>query len=346
MDGTIYEFERLPLAARRQSPAPATPSPMRGGAPARGLVGVIRNPRSHRNKGLAPEMAERPDVITRIPRTREDLARDLAEMAARGVTMLAVDGGDGTVRDVLTCGWPNFGESWPRLIVLPKGKTNALAVDLGVPNHWSLAQALDAARSGPGVMRRPVVVKAAGENDGGVIGFILGAGIFTTATSAGQVAHRYGAFNSFAVGVTAVAGIIQGLFGMGRKGWRGITPIDLVLGAEGREVPRSKHGPQDMRYAVLISTLDDFPLGMKPFGKQPGGLKYLMVDYPLRRMVALAPALLAGWEGALLTRLGVHRGHAEKAVLEVGDKFILDGEAFPAGRYRLSLGPELNFVSP
>lgn len=346
MDGTIYEFEQLPLAARRQSPVPVAQPRAGGGAHPQGLIGVIRNPRSHRNKGMAPEMAERSDVITRIPHTREELASDLAEMASRGIAMLAVDGGDGTVRDVLTCGWPYFGENWPRLMVLPKGKTNALAVDLGVPNHWSLAEALDAAHSGPGVIRRPVIVNGAGENGGGVIGFILGAGIFTTATSEGQVAHRYGAFNSFAVGVTAISGLLQGLFGIRHRGWRAITPIGLSLGAGNREVPRSAHGPQDKRYAVLISTLDDFPLGMKPFGKQPDGLKYLMVDYPLRRVVMLAPPMLAGWESPLLTRLGVHRGHAEEAVLEVEGQFILDGEAFPAGRYRLTLGPELNFVAP
>lgn len=344
MDGTIYEFESLPMVSQRPGVAAA---PSRTGlGPAGGLIGVIRNPRSHRNKGHAPEMAERPDVITRTPRTREALARDLAEMASLGIAMLAVDGGDGTVRDVMTCGASCFGENWPRMIVLPKGKTNALAVDLGLPNHWSLAEALAAAK-GPGVERRPVVVNGAGEQGGSIIGFFLGAGIFTTATNEGQVAHRYGAFNSFAVGLTAVSGILQGLFGTGHRGWRGITPIRLLLDAEEREVAHSEYGPNGSRYAILISTLNDFPLGIKPFGRQqPDGLKYLLVDYPLRRVVALAPALLAGWEGDLLRRLGVHRGHAQEAIFEVGDTFILDGEAFPAGRYHLTLGPKLNFVAP
>jgi hypothetical protein len=344
MDGTIYEFENLPMVSPHRSTAPAS---LHGGKGAPGgLIGVIRNPRSHRNMGHAPEMAERPDVITRTPRTRGDLARDLAEMSRRGIAMLAVDGGDGTVRDVLTCGAPAFGENWPRIIVLPKGKTNALAVDLGLPNHWSLAEALEAARNGPGVERRPVVVNGAGDQGGSIMGFFLGAGIFTTATNEGQVAHRYGAFNSFAVAVTAVSGILQGLFGTGHKGWRGITPIKLFLGAEEQEVPHSEYGLPNFRYAVLISTLNGFPLGMKPFGKQPEGLKYLLVDYPLRRVMGLAPALLAGWDGALLHKLGVHRGHAQEAIFEVGDRFILDGEAFPAGRYRISLGPKLNFVAP
>ena len=32
--------------------------------------------------------------------------------------------------------------------------------------------------------------------------------------------------------------------------------------------------------------------------------------------------------------------------VDLGDRFILDGEAFPAGRYQLSLGPKLRFVVP
>ena len=43
-------------------------------------------------------------------------------------------------------------------------------------------------------------------------------------------------------------------------------------------------------------------------------------------------------------RTGSLDGDAFQA--EFGDRFILDGEAFPAGRYRLSLGPKLRFVVP
>ena len=60
------------------------------------------------------------------------------------IDYLVVDGGDGTVRDVLTCGAGIFGESWPTLIVLPNGKTNALAADLGLPTNWSLSDAMEA----------------------------------------------------------------------------------------------------------------------------------------------------------------------------------------------------------
>lgn len=349
MDSPIYEFEQLPRVAMategRAAPA-ARAAGARFAEPAvEPLVGVIRNPRSHRNKGFEPEMSERPSVLTATPRTRQELAETLADFAQRGIDFLVVDGGDGTVRDVLTCGSPIFGERWPRLIVLPKGKTNALAVDLGLPGEWSLQEALVLARQGRLVQRRPIVVDQPDEGEGRqVMGFILGAGIFTIATSAGQTAHRYGAFNSFAVALTAIFGILQALFGIGNSPWRALT--GMVLHADGREVARSRHGPSNRRYAMIWSTLDTFPLGMKLFGKVRGGLKYGALDSPLRRVVLLLPLLFAGWDRPFLARLGVHRGAVEEAHIAIEDRFILDGEAFPAGRYRLRPGPPLHFVAP
>lgn len=344
MDGIIDQNDRLGLAAQVHPARIAGPA--FGGIGPADLVGVIRNPRSHRNKGLVPEMGDRPNVLTRVPATRDELAENLAEFAKRGISLLAVDGGDGTVRDVLTCGASSFGANWPGLIVLPKGKTNALAVDLGLPKHWSLAEALEAARTGSVVERRPVVVDFPGGPHGQVTGFILGAGMFNIATSAGQTAHRFGAFNSLAVGVTTVFGILQAMFGIGPSPWRKCWKFRIFAGADGTELPHSGHGDIDMRYALLISTLTNFPLGMKLFGRHKSGLKYLLVDAPLRRVAITSPFVMAGLDRPWLAGLGVHRGKLEQTVMEVQDNFIMDGEAFPPGRYNLQMGPALKFIAP
>lgn len=351
MDGTLKEFDRLPgamFAMRETASADTGP----GGSRADGaggdepLVGVIRNPRSHRNRGHVPEMADRPNVITQTPRTRTDLAQVLGEFAERGIDYLVVDGGDGTVRDVLTCGLPVFGDQWPRMIFLPKGKTNALGADLGLPNRWSISDALEAARRGRLVERRPIVIDRPEGDDGQVAGFILGAGIFTKAVEVGQTAHRFGAFNWFAVALITAVSVAQAVFGIGRTSWRKVTPMRYFPGAGDREAPISPHGVAGHRYAVLISTLTRFPLGMRPFARFSGGINYALLDVPLRRAVALVPFLLRGWDHPVLLRLGAHRGTSEESVLELDDRFILDGEAFPPGRYRLRRGPQLHFVVP
>ena len=310
------------------------------------LVGVIRNPRSHRNKGHTPELEGQSNIITASPPTRSELVRVLAGFAERGIDLLAVDGGDGTVRDVLTCGAASFGERWPRLIVLPKGKTNALAVDLGLPNHWSLTEALDAAARGRVIERRPILVEKADGEGVHVLGYVFGAGIFTTATQDGQTAHKLGAFNSFAVALTAVGGVCQALFGIGNSPWRKTTGMRIYDAANGREIGHSGHGQRDHRYAMAFSTLTRFPAGLNPFGKQRPGMRYVLLDAPLRRVVAMVPPLLMGWDRTAFEKLGVHRGSVNEALVDVDDSFILDGEAFPAGRYRLRLGPKIQYIVP
>ena len=203
----IYEFGQIPRLdptakprgrARRVRDAGQAPT-----------VGVIYNPRSHRNLGADFDCGLCPHVHIAQPRERGQLPLALTEFAERGIDLLVINGGDGTVRDVLTCGQAIFGDDWPAIAVLPKGKTNALTVDLGVPDDWSLQDAIDALDHGNRVYRRPMAVSAAEEPGKApgisrVAGFILGAGAFTKATQAGQSAHKLGAFDSMVVAVTGL----------------------------------------------------------------------------------------------------------------------------------------------
>src|SRR5215212_270817 len=154
MNGPIGDFGHLSRMARATAAIAARPGRR---VPARGapLVGIVRNPRSHRNKGHAPELADCANILVETPRTHAALRDTLAGFAERGIDYLAVDGGDGTVRDVLTCGIGVFGDDWPPLVILPKGKTNALVVDLGLPNEWKLPEAMEAIARGRTIVRRP-----------------------------------------------------------------------------------------------------------------------------------------------------------------------------------------------
>ena len=341
MHGSIYEFERSAPDAPAGGAVAARRAPARG-AP---LVGIVPNPRSHRNKGRLPELADRANILTETPRTRAALRETLSRFAERGIDHLAVDGGDGTVRDVLTCGADVFGSRWPALIVLPKGKTNALAVDLGLPNVWSLREAMEAIRGGRTVVRRPLTIALPGDDGAQVNGFVLGAGVFTLSTQAGQQAHRWGAFSSFAVGLTTLWSLLQALFGGAANVWRRGTPMRLVCD-RGRPIAHSRHGRPDERFVLFASTLERFPLGMHPVGRVRSGLKLAVIDAPVRWMLALIPLMLTGFDRPFMARNGFHRLDADELELELGDRFILDGEYFPAGTYRLRQGPELRFVVP
>lgn len=341
MHGTVHLFDRLPEVAQPSAATSGAAPPVRQ-VP---LVGVIRNPRSHRNSGPPPEWTGRATVLLETPAQRSELQAILARFAERRVDYIVVDGGDGTVRDVLTCGAGVFGETWPPLIVLPNGKTNALAVDLGLPVGWSLGDALEATQRGGIEQRRPLVVAQRDNADARVQGFVFGAGAFTAAVSLGQRAHQHGAYNAIGVFVTAVWGVLQALFGNERNPWRRGTAMRL-FDAEGRELPHSGHGRPDERFLVFASTLVRLPAGIHPFGALKAALRLAVIDNSRFGLVIRTPTVFRGVVSESLRRRGYHVHGHETLRVDLGGRFILDGEAFPAGRYQLSLGPKLRFVVP
>ncbi|MEM8724300.1 MAG: diacylglycerol kinase family protein [Pseudomonadota bacterium] len=340
----IYEFSQLPRVQADRAPlGRGRPVRAPGAAP---KVGVIYNPRSHRNKGADFDCGVCPHVYIAQPGNRSQLPEALAELAARGIDLLVINGGDGTVRDVLTCGHGIFGDDWPAIAVLPKGKTNALTADLGVPAEWNLQDAIDAFESGTRVHRRPIEVAKPDSNNANVLGFILGAGAFATATQAGQSAHRLGAFNGLAVGVTALWALAQSVFASRSNKWRRGARMNIMLGRSEAPMAHSGLGDPEYRQLLFASTLEQLPAGINPFGKLRTGLKLVAVDQISRRTTALVPGIMAGHFTKKLRERGIHQLSASQFTLDIDDQFILDGEAFPAGRYLIGQGPELEFVAP
>ena len=325
-------------------------------------VGMIRNPRSHRNKGHAAEpaaMARVPGSVSlAMPHSLDELTEVLHGFAANGIDVLAMDGGDGTIRDVLSCGAAVFGERWPRILLVPKGKTNALAIDVGVPQQWQLADGLHAWRTGRTIVRRPIVIERVDGRSGNgrdgdgsdaddlpIWGFIFGAGAFNAAIATGQVAHRFGAFQDFAVTCTAAMGVMQALFGIGNSPWRRSACMRITA-ADGTELPHSGRGPLAKRYLALFSTLRRFPARMAPFAPAHGDIRYLLLDAPVRRVTGRLPAIMWGGDRSFYPALGIHRGSGAAFELDMDEGFILDGEAFAPGHIRLRQGPELHFIVP
>ena len=357
MAGPIHEFTQLPgggpaAAARESASGPA----LRGSverAAGEPLVGLIYNPRSHRNRGADLGGFDRPGVLQARPDSREEIAGALGRLADAGIDMLVINGGDGTVRDVLTAAQPFFGEDWPAIAVLPKGKTNALNIDLGAPRDWTLDDAIAAWKAGRRARRRPLAFTASDAQLSAVpmLGFILGAGAIAQGVKTGQSAHALGAFNSFAVGLAGFWGVVTSLLGSDDNPWRRGAAMDIVLGPGGERLGVDHaHQQAPRRFLLLSTTLERLPMGIRPFGPHSTtggeGIKLAVLDRPRRWLVGLFPAIALGWAPGWLERAGYHQRVAEAFDLDIDAQFIVDGEIFPAGRYRVAQGPALDFVVP
>lgn len=331
------------------APSPAVPT-----------VGVIYNPRSHRNQGQDLDSNPAPHVFVSQPGDRSQLPVALKRFKERGIDLLVINGGDGTVRDCLTAAYGVFGakgEDWPTVAVLPKGKTNALTVDLGAPKQWSLQGAIDAFRDGERVVRRPLVImpenakSKRSKKQQSQLGFIMGAGVFTHSIRAGQDAHKLGAFNALGVGITTLWTVVQAVLGAPSNKWRrgSAMQIDLTWGGDApitEAMPHSGHGDPDWRQFLFASTLEAFPAGLKPFGKHISGLKLAVLDQARRRTALRLLMIMTGKDMRDHSQRGIHQLVCESFTIELADEFILDGEAYAGGKYRVEPGPQLEFVKP
>ena len=312
-------------------------------------TGIICNPKSHRNRSSVE--ATKPflsgTVLAVTPRTQDELAEVLTDFARHGIELLVIDGGDGTIRDVMTAAARVWTGAAPRVAIVPSGKTNALALDLGIPDDWTLDKALTAARDGNVKTRSPVEVTR--KDDGSrLMGFLFGAGAFVQATELAQRTHRAGAFNGVAVGLALCWAILQTLFGGANSAWR--AGARMRIRYQGSADPAYAAGANTntdrARYLMLASTLKRMPVGIRPFGVPRNGLKTLVVDGPPRRLAAATPLIVAGSPAAWLDRAGYHRIDSPSLDLSMDSDFILDGEIYPGGDLTVREGRALRFVVP
>jgi len=297
-------------------------------------AGVIWNQKSHRNQGGG--VAPLPGVVVEVaPEEPAALTGSLRRFAAEGVDLVVIDGGDGTIREVLTRLPEAYLGRLPRLAIVPNGKTNALALDIGSPLGTTLEQLLAAAGTGAPTKRRHCLeIVRPGQDFPERRGFLFGAGAFVRATELAQKNHGLGLFDNAAIGVTLAQAAAGALVGGPRNAWRRGEAARLSL------------APGTQWFLAMASTLERFPLGLKPFGEPREGLKVIAVAAPPRRLHRALPVLLAGRDAPWLAQSGYWRGDVDAFDLDWAGDFVLDGEIYPAGAFTVRRGPELEFVVP
>ncbi|WP_133065538.1 diacylglycerol kinase family protein [Niveispirillum lacus] len=315
------------------------------------IPGLIRNPFSHRNKAgndtLPADAARLFGAHVAAPDTPEKLVQVLRGFADSGVDIIAVDGGDGTVREVLTALPPAYGAAPPALAILAAGKTNLIAADVGTTGYGprglaGLVRAAHEGTLGTRMTQRPVLSLHWPDGEHRPVrGMFMGAGAFTRGTDLANAAiHKAGFTQEIAVALTMAGVLGRALIGNDSHGWL----AGEVLGATVDQLPAEDGN----RFLFLATTLDKLILGLWPFwdeGTKP--LRFLDVAANPPGLLGALPRLMTGRPSMAMRRTGAYRsGGADQIELRLTRPLIMDGETYPAGRVILSAPDRIRFVQP
>lgn len=309
------------------------------------LLGVVANARSWRNRDADGLGRSARGVLFEAPETLGDYPAALKRFAQAGVSVVAVDGGDGTLRDVLSALPSAYGERLPAIALIPSGKTNVAALDVGGVGRGeaALARLAEAVESGAATRdaqaRRPIMV----ETDGWTrLGFVFGLGAYERATRlANEQVHSRG----FAQKIGVALGVVMSgaaAFGKDREAWRRGVPLGISVDGGPRREGDS--------FVLLATSLDRLLLRLYPFwGEGEGAIHMTEISAPPRRLARGLAALGVGRRPSFADEEGYVSVRAGAVSLTLRDPFIFDGDAFSPGadgRVELTAGPPITFVKP
>lgn len=315
-------------------------------------VGILSNPRSHRNKaGLAAIEAlarGRPNVLHRTVTGPDDIAATLDALAGEEIGLVALNGGDGTVQAALTVlfGPRSPFPTPPLLAVLRGGMTNLIAVDVGLRGgrERGLARLLDRAAEGrleDVVTSRHLLRLEREPGADPLFGMFFGTAAICRAIEVCRRDVEPRGVEASAAAGTMLARIVGSAL-LGRWGGDPILTGDRIgITFDGANAAESRDW-----FLVLLTTLDRLSLNSRPYwGREPGGIRFTGIHFPPRRFVrAVLPVLYGG--GGSLGPDYVSR-NANSVSLNMTCPYTLDGEMFQPAPNRpviLSDGGVARFV--
>ncbi|ALR20324.1 MULTISPECIES: diacylglycerol kinase family protein [Sphingobium] len=298
-------------------------------------VALLSNPKSTGNRQTLPRVrsycASNPDIFHYEVEHVDQIGRALQIFARIDPTVIVINGGDGTVQAALTELYQgeHFQGRVPPIAVLPNGKTNLIALDLGI--HGDPIKALERivaiAKSGVDdhVVARELIALSDGRAETRpVLGMFLGgAGLADSILYCRNQIYPLGLSNGLSHFLTAIAVLVSLLFGVRARFLPPSSrPVRISLIREGELVGRFS--------VLIVTTLERLLLGTRPGESQRGNMKLMAVDQSVPALVRLAWA-------SIFKRVG--KAHMQGIHLEQGDTIriegdrssvILDGELFEA----------------
>src|SRR5438067_2112227 len=317
-------------------------------------IALLSNPKSTGNLAQLPRIreycAEHPDVFDYEVEHAHQIDKAIKIIARVRQKVLAINGGDGTVQAALTeiYNGGHFGDQPPPVAVLPSGKTNLIALDLGARGDpiETLERLIGLARSDDLALypvARELIAVRHGDGEGRpVIGMFLGgAGLADAMLYCREKIYPLGLPNGLAHVIAAFAGMAKLIL----KAKASFLPPDTTPVSVSLSDNRT---PLNGRFSLLlVTTLEKVLMSMDLGSRRQGSLKFLAVEERPGSVLAAFFASVAGKLGRSKVR-GVHFEEADEITIESeSSDVILDGETFRAEAGRpINLKPAqpLSFV--
>lgn len=318
------------------------------------LVGVLTNPGSTRN--LEQGLERTRDVIEEFNGVFHfeiadigDISLALKRFAEYGAEVVAVNGGDGTIREVFSALLNESPFPRPPLIaLLPAGKTNMMAEDFGAfgaKPHVYLRRLLELCRDGgvgENIQERHILRIMGVSGPDPLYGMFFGAaGIVQGIHFCRQRVYPMGLPNVISHSLAVMSFLFGTVFGGigGRSPFR-TEPVHVYIDKRGMVMGRY--------FVVTVTTLERFILGLRPFGREGSGpIKFLSVeDAPMTILKALRMTLTGSIRRR--TAVGITARNAQSVRLRLSSAITVDGELYevpPHHEIRISGEDKLRFVS-
>lgn len=306
-------------------------------------VALIRNRASTRNRmsGVQPVPA---GVKLIEPDGLEAMTGALQAAHADGIEVIVIDGGDGTVREVLTRVPEIWREALPRIAIVPHGRTNLIAREVGaLRSPRASAEVLRRVEAGAPLTERRRSLLRVDYPDGEhptVRGSIVGWGIYAEGT---RLAHQeVKGRGSALVALTVFTMVTKVLVGGETSPLRRGVPADLTV--DGAALP-----PGRCMCGVVTTLQGPLEAWINPFwGDGPGVIRWVDIKAPALRAAAAVPFLLRGKPARWMERAGYRSGRADRIEVALDAPFVIDGETYPSptsGPLVLSAAERITFIS-
>ena len=304
-------------------------------------IALLSNPKSTGNIAQLPRIrefcADHPDIFHYEVEHADQIGQAMVAIARVRPKVLVVNGGDGTVQAALTelYNGDHFGAERPPVAVLPSGKTNLIALDLGARGDpvKALEQLIELAQHdlSPYIVARELIAlrRGSGDEEGAsrpVIGMFLGgAGLADTMLYCRDKIYPLGLPNGIAHGITAFA-LLAKLFLKVKASF--LPPDPQPLNVSLRQEENTISG----RFSLLAVTTLEKLLLSSDVGRGEGALTLLAIEEKPMSLIRGLAASIAGKLGR--TSLpGVHYQQADEITIQgESSSVILDGETFHAER--------------